>query len=57
LLLLMAVGHLLVSGKTVSRQLVQRADQQERLGLVTHILKVALKGAVALGLFSEAGGL
>ena len=49
LLLLMAVGHLLVSGKTVSRQLVQRADQQERLGLVTHILKVALKCAGHLG--------
>lgn len=49
LLLLMAVGHLLVSGKTVSRQLGQRADQQERLGLVSHILSVALKGAGHLG--------
>ena len=33
----------------MSRQLGQRADQQERLGLVTHILSVALKGAGHLG--------
>ncbi len=53
LLLLLALGHLLVSGKTLSRQLGQRADQQERIGLVTHILSVALKGAGHLGCLAE----
>jgi hypothetical protein len=52
-LLLMAIGHLLVSGKTLSRQIGQRADQQERIGLVTHILSVALKGAGHLGCLTE----
>lgn len=49
LLLLMALGHLLISGKTLSQQIGQRADEQETIGLVTHIFSRALDGAGHLG--------
>ena len=45
----MSLVHLLVSGKTLSERLEQRANEQEAIGLVSHIFANALAGAGHLG--------
>ena len=54
LLLLMVLGHSLVSAKTLTHQLRQRAGEQESIGLVTHIFGAVLNGAGHLGCLDSA---